>query len=104
MNEFTPGPWWVGRSGASPLNDDIYFAEGSGHNQRIATCTYNYLSDVEIEANARLIAAAPEMLEALKAMVDAEYDGPDLDVGAFRLRLRAARAAIAKAHGQEVAK
>lgn len=51
-----------------------------------------------MEANARLIAAAPDLLEALVALIpDAEandFGGPD--TGA---RIAAARAAIAKATG-----
>jgi hypothetical protein len=47
------------------------------------------------EANARLIAAAPELLEACKAMID-YYGSASANVEA----LTAARAAIAKATGE----
>ena len=58
-----------------------------------------YHFDGELAANARLIAAAPELLEALEAVLpDLEHyvatHGPGPDK-----RLAAARAAIAKARG-----
>jgi len=48
------------------------------------------------EANARLIAAAPEMLAALRAL-----DDVNLDVGGVRLR-EIVDAAIAKATGEQL--
>jgi hypothetical protein len=55
--------------------------------------------DKEIHANARLIAAAPELLAALKAMDAAICEGFETQAGrmAGRKALIAARAAIAKA-------
>jgi len=47
---------------------------------------------------ARLIAAAPELLEALKMFV-AEYEGNGHDERELRPEMKAARAAIAKATG-----
>ena len=75
MNKYTPGPWEVGR-----FSGDTVWAEG-GHTL-LASC--NYLPEGEIEtekANARLIAAAPQIFEALKAMVKAGRgdDGPYCD-------------------------
>ena len=60
-----------------------------------------YHFDGELAANARLIASAPELLEALEAILpDLEHyvatHGPGPDK-----RLAAARAAIAKAKGGE---
>lgn len=65
---FTPGPW--GRE--DEVNPEMITAG------RDADGCYIYTADVweigleepEIEANARLIAAAPEMLEALEELVD----------------------------------
>lgn len=57
----------------------------------------------EIEANARLIAAAPDLLEALQELI-AEYDPQMAAMRAVSPRhpkWRAARAAIAKATGGE---
>jgi hypothetical protein len=54
--------------------------------------------DKEIHANARLIAAAPELLEALEAIV-ATWDGPKYN-HFMRGNIDRARAAIAKAKGE----
>jgi hypothetical protein len=50
--------------------------------------------DAETEANARLIAAAPDLIEALKRLLDAPSHGTH---EAMRRANEAARAAIAKA-------
>ena len=58
--KFTPGPWMIGFK-----HDEMgVIAPGP---VAIADCNYDpALSESEKQANARLIAAAPEMLEALK--------------------------------------
>ena len=80
----TPGPWHVG----SKYPTDVY-ADRAGH--AIARAV-NPQHDGECEANARLMRAAPELLEALQDMLrlaDAEgWEG-----------FPKARAAIAKATG-----
>lgn len=83
----TVGPWYVankpGFSNLFVYSDTYDIAEvlhaGNNHRQ---------------EANARLIAAAPELLEALQGMVDHAYYG--VAVGRW---MKQARAAIAKATG-----
>lgn len=55
----TPGPWVAHCTYISGSTDDV----------SIATCSYRGKVDLaEAEANARLIAAAPEMLEALVSL------------------------------------
>lgn len=57
-----------------------------------------YPREVEI-ANARLIAAAPELLDALEALARHDFDDRD-DPVIYNEVCRRARAAIAKARGQ----
>lgn len=52
----------------------------------------------QAEANARLMAAAPDLLEALYAMMEAHYD-PDLTQANLVASFDLARDAIAKAEG-----
>lgn len=95
MTKHTPGPWWVDK--ITPKNDTHKFDICSGENERVQrfiACTYSGLSAEK--ANARLISAAPELLEALTEIVSAaDGDGWDqLDAGFTK-----ARNAIAKATG-----
>lgn len=90
----TPGPW-----SALPLNDeddfDVMTASVLVHNGR-GTFTAQALGHTskEVVANARLIAAAPELMEALRAIVEDRYVEK---LGSLKLR---ARTAIAKAEGR----
>jgi len=82
---YTPGPWT--------------FANGPHRIEVHTTPALAYAFSISDEANARLIAAAPELLEALEAVLpDLEHyvatHGPGPDK-----RLAIARAAIAKARG-----
>ena len=63
----TPGPWYTRHGQIS--------SETSPHGCTIANCnaTAKGISDEEVEANARLIAAAPELLQACCELVSA-YD------------------------------
>jgi hypothetical protein len=98
MTQHTPGPWRVGKDGN--IHETFLLAELRG----IYT---------EKEANARLIAAAPELLAALReCALLAEYGTTGLGkcksdalsaekATALRLAVSTiARAAIAKAEGQ----
>lgn len=93
-DKFTPGPWFVNRNsvdcGAGKISIEVagdYFI-----------CQVD--ESVSQEANAALIAAAPELLQALEAMLNAdrayEYGGyTESELAA----INQARAAIAKARG-----
>ena len=75
MSKHTPGPWSTVR-GAGDSETPAYVQDRNG--MLLAYC--DVLSDPNLpesvgEANARLIAAAPEMLEALE-MVAAAFEGP----------------------------
>lgn len=91
--QHTPGPWHVGGSDKSTIYNK--------YGQRIANSFEGVLvtqaSDETCQANARLIAAAPDLLELLQELVDGMTDVEDSD---SRVLFRA-RAAIAKATGQE---
>ena len=76
----TAGPWKS--EGRSIINPAL-----SGVGRTIAT-------QIDSEANARLIAAAPELLEALKAVMSEWRDGYGLNC------VEQLRAAIAKAEGR----
>lgn len=68
---FTPGPWSVGVSGYSPA----VYAKGRGicRVEKGTTGTQMWHQkqplEAEAKANARLIAAAPELYSALEALV-----------------------------------
>ena len=87
ISQHTPGPWEVSKDG-----NDVENAEGAG------VCAL--YADKTADANAALIAAAPELLATVKAMID--------NSGCSTWNERApkvfamARAAIAKAEGRDV--
>ena len=96
MTQHTPGPWVTDRNqhGECHVMDEFGIA--------IADMAVDYSSIKKIEeheANARLIAAAPELLEALKDMLDGHEDAC---TGYGEGAADKARAAIAKATGGDV--
>lgn len=86
----TPGEWTV--------RYDIHGAEIKGpRGESVAWCGDNYSTDtgsVPFRANARLIAAAPDLLEALEFMVNCTEDE-------INDAYRRAKAAITKAEGRD---
>jgi hypothetical protein len=100
VSKHTPGPWGV---------DDPHLVWAESVGEYVATTRvegWETLSREQVEANARLIAAAPELLEALKALTVAVTfaDPPKEFNGALCHEARvpvgfvdAARAVIAKA-------
>ena len=118
----TPGPWiaaakpssfvgWpvVGPMGRSIANVSYHKTPGTPFNEQAAEAEAQYRA--ECEANARLIAAAPDLLEALEELVGEDLCGdvnPDnatretefyRPVISWAMRHRA-RTAIAKARGE----
>ena len=102
----TPGPWAFSRS--DNFGDArFYVAQQDGapytpNYSDVATLIAETVSGERVsiqEANARLIAAAPELLEALRA-VDVLFGHLARD-STQRIWLDNARAAIAKAEGRE---
>jgi hypothetical protein len=97
----TPGPWIIKRIHTPPVFDRGVLAIQPD----IAVLQCPEL-DTASEANARLIAAAPEMLEALEAMCDGPLLIDDINAS-LQAREKAmylykqARAIIARATGRE---
>ena len=89
MSKHTPGPWIVVSRGM--FSPKVVDANSLG----ICHTTY---APTGAEANARLIAAAPDLLEALKEIVDAA-DGAGWEQ--LDPSFKKARAAIAKATGEQ---
>lgn len=94
-----PGPWRI-----IPANQAIHqWVIGDKEGYSIADCEPSgpVWNLDEADANARLIAAAPDLFEALRsclAEMEAWELDPEMDTAAEPIRL--ARAAIAKATGQ----
>ena len=102
MSKHTPGPWkfeilWAGFSAIRGRDGQLIFGVAAGDNSERRP-------KLEIEANARLIAAAPDLLEALRQMLAAfqcDMDSYADDPDAWQHEVwEAARAAIAKAKGK----
>jgi hypothetical protein len=85
----TPGPW----SYEAGQEDFVYDAKGN-----VVADTWYYACGEKSEANARLIATAPDLLEA--ANWAANYIDTILDPNAWKV-LDSLRAAIAKATGSQ---
>ena len=96
MSKHTPGPWQPSKSRTNPYA--VYAPHGQTTRSSIASIAlYDDCYD-EAEANARLIAAAPELLEALLAVWNAGTGAsPEVKDASWEL----ARAAIANATGTE---
>ena len=93
--QHTPGPWRVERQNPSPTTGEWMIAGTKpGYLAEVRDC-----GSMDVQANARLIAAAPDLLAALQALV-AELDGPgkpdSSDSYAPEHFVTAAKAAIAK--------
>lgn len=101
MSKFTPGPWHL--SGKDSIGTYI---EGRYEHSNIATInTVDQENRNERESNARLIAAAPELLEALEVILKNYISFATCGIcgygGAEREEeVIAAKSAIAKARGE----
>jgi len=89
-NKHTPGPWYA-ESGHEQRNGQLYWQVTDG-NDAIMQNQFCWCQGSQ-EANARLIAAAPDLLKALEiALVWLDYEG--------KYDVQGIRSAIAKARGQ----
>jgi len=75
MSAHTPGPWFCGDDGRiwrRPVHDLYQYGGTVAGDAPLATVNSGHSSwehKFPVEANARLIAAAPELLEALRALL-----------------------------------
>lgn len=92
----TPGPWGVIPNGGDVRPEAIFAPQAGGY---IVATTWAIVPEAQRKANARLLAAAPELLAACQAM-DSSFDqcGPWNDPYIKNGR-EAIRSAIAKATG-----
>lgn len=103
MTKHTPGPWQLARAPQISRrvmmpDDTVEIRAGSGNGGLIA-CLYarNWPHGMD-EGNARLIAAAPDLLEALEAILQSRAIAADASKGpSTRALEKQACAAIAKA-------
>ena len=103
MSDHTPGPWVV--KGSKVWEEKHFYKARRGI---VAEPSISWRDSAEFEANARLIAAAPDLLAALKEwdrlslVIDSAVRRADPTYADDVLgRIRAGRAAIAKARGEE---
>lgn len=94
----TPGPWSLKMTGWRTNPFAIYSPRRPGAVACVPSRTSVPLD--EQDANARLIAAAPDMLAALERIANSEEYHGDLFVCDFETLQNVARAAIAKAKGE----
>ena len=74
MNKHTPGPWRTIESTDKTMRTVVGpDFPGQGYIADVNLCRTNDAQDVDGEANARLIAAAPELLQLVKDMREAFY-------------------------------
>ena len=97
--QHTPGPWVIDRNPVEHLG----FTIGVPASEAMPPASQRHIGNVFYAANARLIAAAPELLAALQDLAEeaarSVYPQPDKPDSAWAKLVRA-RAAIAKATGQ----
>ena len=102
MSKHTPGPWESARNNSH--RGSIATIHGCSNKDWVEVWSPNMWGPEEVnEANARLIAAAPELLEALKTCVNVLTEPGIMDVDEWKwlkkLAVQDARDAISKAEG-----
>lgn len=100
----TPGPWVADWWFHEPTGQGGWSFSAGGFRLPLCDMEMDPAKEDEPEANARLIAAAPELLEALKCCIPfMKYPrgASDLFVRIHDAAIAKARAVIAKAEGDE---
>lgn len=95
----TPGPWILGKHGVIKAGVVRQYTNGESQDQIAMACGLDHDNMGSQEANARLIAAAPDLLEALIELEAAQYlNFNDRDARKeWRFAIIKAKAAINKA-------
>jgi hypothetical protein len=88
----TPGPWFT----TDGIYNEIKASSKRGKTWVIARITAARTGHDEAKANARLIAASPDLLEALERLIERVSD---LGANGFSQEVARGKAAIAKAKG-----
>lgn len=94
---FTPGPWIIDRDAAPYSPPAFVIADPDDHWVLAEVYAHETTDEPGVEANAYLIAAAPDLYEALAALLPCvnKWSTPTANHAAIR-----AEAALAKAGGQ----
>ena len=95
MSKHTPGPWVVYGTARDDGYTDFYGIDGSDSSAVVLWDKHGGIREI---ADARLISAAPELLDALEMALEYLESWEDLSAGEH---CRVARAAIAKATGEQ---
>lgn len=98
MSKHTPGPWVAGRIFEESRWVEIYKIKDNG----MPSLPFAACKHFDEEANARLIAAAPDLLDVLKELAALDFGAlimNDDDERRIDFVARKARTAIAKAEG-----
>lgn len=111
--QHTPGPWKLGALDITPFGTGFSIGIDAESHGELALVVWQMEEDkiddrpsLECEANAKLIAASPELLEALEALIFSTDAIPVNTVGptkinAVILSRHVARLAIKKARGEQ---
>lgn len=103
QTKWTQGPWFTKREGWATVYVEARI--GGGLLQEVAACGPTQQGPEQQEANATLIAAAPELYEALEDLLGYFRSGNAVDVERATIKANApevlaARAALKKARGE----
>ena len=98
MNAHTPGPWWNDVHCVRTVESDEIFPKG----KKLATIHAGPINKIQADSNGALMAAAPDLLAACKAVFDAKaaIEGNDLLIVVTPEIHRLLRDAIARAEGR----
>ena len=93
----TPAPWIYALPHKGSYGEIVYTSDMKTW---VVNCSSPNLSTEQSKANAHLIAAAPELLEALKEFLDLEFPEGALDNTLAQMAVEKALKAINKAEGK----